>query len=279
MIFLLYNAEIQNAFYRLKLKGVKFFSIGKTALSKNILCTHVGEYSGKQIIITGGIHAREYITTLLCCRLIEIYKNKKIKGGIYFIPMVNPDGIDLCINETKNIKCEMLKEHILSKVQNFKQLKANSNLVDLNVNFDAKWGRGKSNLREAGAENFIGYYPHSEKEVKSLVEFTKLVNPALTISYHSKGEEIYYNFNQKGERLRKDLKLAKVCKSATGYKIVKLNGSTGGYKDYCIDKLGISALTIEVGSEDLTHPIGKNELGKILKQNLKVPQVMLENLN
>lgn len=278
VIFLLYNYEIQNAFYRLKCKGVKFFSIGSTSLSKNILCTHIGDYSKKQIIVVGGVHSREWITTLLVCKMIEFYKHKKFEGGIYFIPLLNPDGVDICLNGTLNVKDEAIRNQLIEKISNFSQIKCNSNLVDLNVNFPAKWGKGKQNEFFPSAQNFVGYKSASEKEVKALMEFSSLVKPALTISYHSKGEEIYYNFNQSKKKLKSDERFAKLASKLTGYKVRKLKGSVGGYKDWCIQELKIPALTIEVGNDGLSHPLSKKHLPKIFQQNFKCPLLMLENL-
>ncbi len=275
---MLYNSEIQNAFYRLKVKKVKFFSIGKSVLGKDILCTHIGSKQGKQIVIQGAIHSREWITTLLICRQIESLIGKNLNGGIYFIPLANPDGVDISINGTKNLPCSFLKNWMRENVDEFALLKANANLVDLNVNFDAHWGKGKQNSREAGAENFIGFKPESEAEVKALVKFVKKVKPDATISYHSKGDVIYYNFGNNKTENEKGKNLAGAIKKYNGYNVVKLKGSTGGFKDYCINSLHIPSLTIEVGDDSLTHPLGKKDLPKILKQNLKVPLLLLENI-
>lgn len=276
--FLLYNSEIQNAFYRLNAKKIKFFSIGKTSLNKNIMCTHVGEKTGKQIVVVGGTHAREYISTLLVCKMIEFYSHKKFDGGIYFVPMLNPDGVDICINGTKNVKDSFIKNYIEENVNNFSKFKANASLVDINVNFPAKWGEGKRNVKKPNGENFVGFAPASENETKSIMKFLTKIKPDAVISYHSKGEEIYYNFDETKQELKKHLEIAKVAKNVTGYKIKKLRGSVGGLKDWCISILKIPALTIEVGNDKLNHPIGKESLPKIFQQNFKLPLLLFEKL-
>ena len=274
----MYNFEIQNAFYKLSAKKIKFFSIGKTALGKNILCTHVGKKSGKQILVVGATHAREYITTLLVCKMIEYYSHVNFDGGIYFIPMLNPDGVDICLNGTKNVNDEFVKNYLNENVKEFKLLKSNGILVDLNVNFPAKWGQGKFNVKSPNFENFVGFKSASEKETQAVLNFLKNNKIDLAISYHSKGEEIYYNFDQDKTRMKRDLKIAKVASKLTGYKIRKLKNSVGGLKDYCIQNLKIPALTIEVGSEKLSHPIDKTHLPKIFQQNFKLPLHLFENM-
>ena len=208
-------------------------------------------------IVQCSIHAREYITTYLCLKLIDHFVKTGKRGSVYFIPMVNIDGVKICL--TKN-----------------KLYKANANGVDLNVNFDARWGKGSKNVFTSGAENYVGAYPFSESESKALRDFTLKVKPNFSISYHSKGEEIYWEFFQAKDNLKRDLAFAKKASEVTGYPLKRTPNSSGGYKDWCIEKLSIPALTIEVGSDKLSHPIGKNHLGKIYKQNKNLISSLIE---
>ena len=57
--------ELIDRIFQLEEEGLEIFNAGKSVLGKNILATHIGDYSGTQILIQAGIHAREYITTLL----------------------------------------------------------------------------------------------------------------------------------------------------------------------------------------------------------------------
>ena len=275
-----FNADIRSAFERAKIKGARFFEIGRSVLGRPILCVHVGNMKGPQLIVHGAIHAREWVTALLVCRQIEfslkIVERFKNFGGIYFIPMVNPDGVDIALNGTANIKNKTEIEAAL-KGKDFRLFKANANLVDLNVNFDARWGEGQHNVRVRGTENFIGEYPHSEPEVKALVEFTEKVKPVFTISYHSKGEEIYYKFFQEGIEKKVHLAIAQFVAAACGYPVKTPEGSVGGYKDWCVEKFGIPSVTIEVGHDDFSHPLGAEHLPRILRQQLKVPVLCLVN--
>ena len=138
------------------------------------------------------------------------------------------------------------------------------------MNFDARWGLGKSNLRVSGAENYIGEYPFSEPESYSLKDFTLKVKPNATISFHSKGEEIYWDFGQIGKDRERDFLFAQDIASITGYTVKSTPDSCGGYKDWCILHLKIPSLTIEVGSDSLTHPIGEEHLKEIYQKNKMV---------
>lgn len=210
-------------------KGKKCI-IGYSFGGKEIFAFHIGSLTGRQFISTYAIHAREWVTARLAIKHIK--KGVK-KGGGWVIPLVNPDGAEIS--------------------QSTKPLwKANARGVDLNCNFDADWGTGRLNKRERGAENCIGDFPFSEAETAALRDFTLKVRPYVTFSFHTKGEEIYWEFNGSG-----CLRGAEIFSDITGYKHKVIYGSAGGYKDWCIQKLRIAAYTIECGSDDLTHPIKK----------------------
>lgn len=272
--------ELVQKIVDLQNEGIELFNAGKSVLGKNILATHLGSYDGVQILIQGAIHAREYITTLLMIEQVR-YLNATggiQSGGIYFVFMTNPDGVELVLDGPSGVPCEITKEYLTlaNGGTDFSQYKANINLVDLNTNFDADWGLGAQNVRCPGPEDFIGFYPNSEREVLSLIDFTRRVRPSLTISYHSKGEVIYYAFvDESEEDIARDREIGEQLSALTGYPLIPTENSAGGYKDWCIRTLQIPAYTIEVGDESLPHPIGEENLPEIFEQNKDVPLTAL----
>ena len=225
--------------------------LGYSYKDRPIYAFCVKKSSSPKIIITYAIHGREYITSYLALKQIETFSVYGKRGTVWFLPVLNPDGVYLSLyHNAKN--------------------KANARRVDLNVNFDADWGRGEKNVRFPSCENYVGSHPFSEKETRILRDFTLSVCPDLTVSYHSKGEEIYFEYNQDKERLLRDKKIAKIVRKATGYQIKSTPNSTGGYKDWCVDKLKIPALTIEVGKDSLSHPITEEHLSEIYLKNKRV---------
>ncbi len=249
--------DLNRKFYKC-FKGKKGI-IGVTEKSRPIYFYAVEKSDYPRLIVQSSIHAREYITAYLTLKLIERAEKILQKGSLYFIPILNPDGVKTALNENPLYK-------------------ANARGVDLNVNFDARWGTGEKNVRKSASENYIGKYPFSERETRAIRDFTLFIQPNLTISYHAKGEEIYYEFFQDGLEKDRDEKIAKIVASCTGYKVKSTLNSAGGYKDWCIEKLKIPALTIEVGNDDLSHPIGKRRLGKIYRQNKLVIEKLVEYL-
>lgn len=91
---------------------LKIFSIGKSVLNNEIYCLKFG-VGKKEILYTAGIHANEWITSVLLIKFIQDLCNAfvsetKIYGydakylynncSLYIIPMINPDGINLVNN-------------------------------------------------------------------------------------------------------------------------------------------------------------------------------------
>jgi len=202
--------------------------IGYSFYGKEIFAFHIGSPVGRQFISTYAIHGREWITARLAVKHI---KRGVKKGGGWVIPLVNPDGAKI----SQTVK---------------PMWKANARGVDLNCNFDADWGSGRLNTAERGGENCIGDYPFSEAETAALRDFTLKIRPFVTLSFHTKGEEIYWQYDGAG-----DSRGAQILSAATGYESKIIYGSAGGYKDWCIKKLGIPAYTIECGFDGLAHPI------------------------
>ena len=77
----------------------------------------------------------------------------------------------------------------------------------------------------------------------------------------------------------RDLYYAYLVSKCTRYKIVTGLESSGGYKDWCVEKLKIPAMTIEVGSDKLIHPIKKESLPQIYLENKNVIKVLTESFN
>lgn len=160
----------------------------------------------------------------------------------------------------------------------FSLWKANADGVDLNVNFDARWGEGRENGFYKSSQNYIGKYPFSARETRALANFTKRIKPCATISYHLKGEEIYWEFGQTSHRRYRDKRYAEAIAKYTGYKAVTPQGSVGGYKDWCIQELKIPSFTIEVGNDKFPHPFPYDQFSVIFEQNKDLPRRLLNTV-
>ncbi|MDE5897149.1 MAG: hypothetical protein K2H43_04985, partial [Clostridia bacterium] len=101
--------------------------IGTSAEGRRLFAFFVGSHAAPIGICQYAMHAREWVTALLA---IEHVKRGIPRGGVWFVPLVNPDGA--AIVQSGRIGCE--------------DWKANAESVDLNVNFPARWGSGKKNV-------------------------------------------------------------------------------------------------------------------------------------
>ena len=263
---------------------------GYSVLGKRIPFLRFGR-GDKKILITGAHHGKEWITSMLVMAILEtlcrMYTEDKRLGEIdiskfyeekslYFVPMVNPDGVNLCIlGLTDNIpvytRSRLIgmnggKKDFVGKWQ------ANIRGVDLNHNYNALFEKGRTlafadGVYGPGSTRYSGEYPESEPETCAVVELTKEINPDIVIAYHSQGEEIFYSFN--GKCPRGAFEIAEILADATGYTLSTATGVTdcSGYKDWVIDRFCIPAFTIEVGKGE--NPLPLSSFDKIFSDNLK----------
>lgn len=254
--------EETERFYR-NYRGEKHI-FGYSAEGRPLFALFVGSHTPPVGISQYAIHGREYLTALLA---LEHVKRRVPRGGVWILPMTNPDGA-LLSEVGITTASPAIRERLLSLNggYDFSLWKANAEGVDLNVNFDARWGTGISNVRSPAPENYIGERPFSAPETAALKQFTERVQPDYTVSWHTKGEEIYWRFHQPPLRLLRDKKLALLLSEETGYPLRDAKGSAGGYKDWCVEQLKIPAFTVETGENSLSHPLGREALGKIVLQ-------------
>lgn len=248
--------------------------IGKTYFKRKIFAVERNlNKNFATAIFVASIHARENIATDLLCKMIEESVFSGIENfNLSFILMANPDGVELATNGLSSFSKKHQKKLLkINKNSNdFKLWKANARGVDLNNNFDARFNTNV-HANVATSSGYPGRRPESEMETKAIVKYLKKKNPFIVICYHTKGEEIYYNFFQGGAYLERDRIIAEKFAESTGYVIKNPEkSSSGGLKDYVVEKLKIPSLTIELGNDELTHPIEKEYLEEIFERNKSV---------
>ena len=263
---------------------------GYSVLGKRIPFIRFG-CGGKKIILTGAHHGKEWITSMLNMALIaelcQMYTDGKRLGetdavdfyhthSLYFIPMVNPDGVNLCIRGLTEDIPVFTQSRLVGMNGGSRefigQWQSNIRGVDLNHNYDALFEKGRTMAFAAGIYGpgkgqYSGEYPESEPETQAVVGLTKEINPDIVIAYHSQGEEIFYNFN--GKYARGALEIAQTLARATGYQLIEADGliDCSGYKDWVIEQFDIPAFTIEVGKGE--NPLPLTQFEKIFSDNLK----------
>lgn len=252
---------------------------GRSALGAPLVGFFVGRHEFPVLLLQYALHAREWVTSLLA---LEHAARGMPRGGAYILPLTNPDGAALALRGEDFLRAlPPARADFLRRVNggaSFAQWKANANAVDLNVNFPARWGTGRSNVFRPAPQNFVGRRPLSEPESRALAAFTERVRPDATVSYHTKGREIYWEFFQPAPALRRDEAIARALAEETGYAARRIAGSAGGYKDWCVAALGVPAFTIEAGDDALAHPLGEDVLPALLQENIGVPARLAQEL-
>ena len=124
--------------------------------------------------------------------------------------------------------------------------------VDLNLQFPAKWEEAKKikyvqGFNKPAPRDFVGKAPLTEPEALNLYNFTQNHKFELTISYHTQGKEIYWQFLDYNPPRAKQIgeEFAKV----SGYTLAQVpyTSSFAGYKDWYIQTYNKPAYTIEAG--------------------------------
>ncbi len=256
--------EAVSGFYR-RYRGEKRI-YGRSAEGRELFALFTGTHTPPLGVCQYALHAREWITSMLA---LEHVRRGVSRGGVWILPLANPDGALLATEGIASVSGGRRQELLsVNGGDGFSLWKANAQAVDLNVNFPARWGTGKRNATAPSSSGYIGAAPLCAPESRALVDFTLQVSPDFTVSYHTKGEEIYWRFHQDRLRLMRDRRLGKILSGATGYPLREAKGSAGGYKDWCVETLKIPAFTVEAGRDDIPHPLGFEALPDLFEKNL-----------
>lgn len=263
---------------------------GYSVLGKPIPFLRFGQ-GKRKLLLTGAHHGKEWITTMLNMAIAEtlcqLYSEKKRMGEIdlvayfdthtiYMLPMVNPDGVNLCIRGLTEDLPAFIRSRLIGMNGGSSDFigkwQANIRGVDLNHNYDALFEKGRTMAFAKGiygpcSSQYSGEHPESEPETQAVTSFTRAIKPDIVIAYHSQGEEIFYSFN--GTCARGAQSLAQTLADATGYQLSVADGITdcSGYKDWVINQFSIPAYTIEVGKGE--NPLPLSQFEKIFHDNLR----------
>ena len=246
----------------------------------------------RKVIFSASHHANEWITTLILLKFAEdlaqaISTNGDIYGfsarelaekvTIYMVPMVNPDGVDLVVGAIPQDSIQYDLARRLS--QNYPEIpfpegwKANLLGVDLNLQYPAGWLQAREikfsqGYVNPGPRDYVGRAPLNQIEARALSEYTRYIDPALVVAFHSQGKEIYWQFQDifvPGAR-----ELGEKMAQASGYALADtpFNSSFAGYKDWFIKEFRRPGYTIEVGEG--TNPLPISQFPEIYRDNLPI---------
>lgn len=258
---------------------ITYKSLASTPHGREIWAVKVG-HGKSAILIHGAHHAREWMTSTLLMKMIESYAeaykdDQKVEGykpnildkvSIWFVPMVNPDGVTLqqmgLFAFPSHLHPGLVEMNKGSMI--FNRWKANINGIDLNRQYPANWENLKGVSNKPSYQFYKGTQPLEAVEVKALVDFTYEIEPEIAVAYHSSGNMLFWGFNQWGLTHTTNFAIdyytiAEKVADLTKYKLEEPESvqQGGGYTDWFITEFEKPALTVEIGSliEDSSLPL------------------------
>lgn len=240
---------------------VSVFSIGKSTRGRDLWAVRLtkgatGTQRSKKpgIVFMGTHHAREHLSTevplLIAKHLVDNRSDAEIARlldtrDVYFIPMVNPDGVEYDI--------EGGKYHMHRK--NMAKNSDGSTGVDLNRNYAWGWGGGGASPNPDD-DTYRGPSAFSEPESKAVRDFVSArPNLKVMLSYHTFSELVLYPWGGSDDQIPDQKALAAFKNMAgemgkmTGYTPMQsseLYVATGDTCDWAWGEKGIFAFTFEL---------------------------------
>ncbi len=255
--------------------------IGRSVLGRPLWVLSLGEGENR-VLWNAAHHANEWITVPLLLRFTE-----ELARGLAFdtglgnlegrardwmegtelavIPCVNPDGMDLVTGDLTSGQAYSAAEEIAGDFPAIpfpRGWKANIRGVDLNLQYPAGWEQAREikyaqGFNRPAPRDYVGEAPLSAPESLALHHFSLGFDPALTLSYHTQGEVIYWkylDYHPPGAQ-----EIARRFALVSGYVVEETPYASGfaGYKDWFIQNFNRPGYTIEAGIGDNPLPVSQ----------------------
>jgi g-D-glutamyl-meso-diaminopimelate peptidase len=261
--------------------------LGRSEMGKPLYWLAFGSGS-RRVFYNAEHHANEWITAPVLLRFMEELSEAYATEGRYFgypaadigetatiwiAPAVNPDGMDLV---TGALQSGPWYEGAAYLARNYPAIpfpdgwKANIKGVDLNLQYPAGWDQAREikfaqGYTVPGPRDYVGTAALAAPESLSMYRFTRSLNPALTLSYHTQGQTIYWkylNIEPPGAK-----ELAQRFAAVSGYVVEDVPYGSGfaGYKDWFIQDYNRPGYTIEAGKGE--NPLPISQLDQIYADN------------
>lgn len=116
--------------------------------------------------------------------------------------------------------------------------------------------------------DFVGYGPLTEPEALAIYDFTLSHNFSLILSYHTQGQEIYWNFQNINPP--RGYEIGQQFAKSSGYLLTEVpyNSSFAGYKDWFIQTYNKPGYTIEAGLGE--NPLPLSQFNEIYNDNIGI---------
>ncbi len=270
---------------------IRVGSAGSSVMGQNLYTLTIGE-GGKEVFYNASHHGNEWITTPVLLKFTEDYAESVANGStlygynavslyrattLYMIPLVNPDGVDL-VNGAVPTSSPFYTRAV-SYARNYPQIpfpsgwKANIDGVDPNLSYPAYWERAREikfaqGYTSPAPRDYVGSAPLEAPESAAVYRFTEAHDFLLTLSYHTQGEVIYWQFLDFLPPNSREI--GELFSRVSGYALEETPyaSSFAGYKDWFILTYNRPGYTIEAGNG--INPLPLRQFSEIYRDNLGI---------
>ena len=263
----------------------------RTAFGRRVWALQLGGGSRK-VLVAAGHHANECITSDALWQWLFAYCEALLSGGaldgiparelyhdtmVYLVPLANPDGADLiagvCAADSPEYRAAAAIAAQYPEVPFPSGWKANIRGIDLNLQYPAGWSTAReikfaAGYTRPGPRDYVGPAPLVAPESLAMYGFTRALDPLLTLSYHTQGRVIYWQYD--GYDVPGSEAIARQFAAVSGYDVAATPYAAGhaGYKDWFIQDYRRPGFTIEAGSGE--NPLPLSQFPDIWSDNLGI---------
>ena len=264
--------------------------VGQSVMGNPLELLKIGAGSNR-VFYNAAHHANEWITTPLLLKFTEDLARSYAYGAdlggadarelldgttLAVAPCVNPDGLNLV---TGDLVSGAYYDRAREIAAAFPAIpfpsgwKANILGTDLNLQYPAGWENAREikyaqGFTRPAPRDYVGPGPLTAPESLSIYNFTLSYSPALTLSYHTQGNVIYWKYLDFEPPMSREI--AYRFGQVSGYLVEETPYASGfaGYKDWFIQNYNRPGYTIEAGVGD--NPLPLSQFDAIYDDNLGI---------
>ena len=262
-------------------------SIGKSVDGREIFACVVGNPDAeKRILLTGGIHGKEYLSSLVVMTQVEHYLANRETGrynglsyaelldthAFYVLPMINPDGVMLALCGIESMQTPEARAAVEKVFADNKRdgltgaddinvylaynWKANANGVDLNRNFAlSNWEEVNTGILSPCFRNYKGPHAASEPETQAVSAYIKSIGALESLlAFHTAGQVVYWDCGMTGGVRQQTLDLAQAVCDHTGYKLIYDKHLDASLNDWITLERDVPSVTVELATVEYPMP-------------------------
>ena len=262
-------------------------SIGKSVDGREIFACVVGNPDAeKRILLTGGIHGKEYLSSLVVMTQVEYYLANRETGrynglsyaelldthAFYVLPMINPDGVMLALCGIESMQTPEARAAVEKVFADNKRdgltgaddinvylaynWKANANGVDLNRNFAlSNWEEVNTGILSPCFRNYKGPHAASEPETQAVSAYVESIGALESLlAFHTAGQVVYWDCGMTGGVRQQTLDLAQAVCDHTGYKLIYDKHLDASLNDWITLERDVPSVTVELATVEYPMP-------------------------